>query len=96
MKKSKYYKCNDISNYSGSPGLNKNPHDFFKRNCETAPSLVGSSICSNNSHCKLDKLNLEKYLNKECFNTYNKKLGQYYIKVLKNEKKRFELNFKCK
>jgi lactate permease len=95
LKKSKYYKCNDISNYSGSPGLNKNPHDFFKRNCETAPSLVGSSICSNNSHCKLDKLNLEKYLNKECFIGHNTKLGQYYIKVLKNEKRRFEVNFKC-
>ena len=31
LKKDKYYICEDISNYSGSPGVDKNPEEFYKK-----------------------------------------------------------------
>ena len=55
VKKSKYYECESISNYSGSPGLNKKPHQFFNENCKTSPNLVGSTISSTHSFAQVEK-----------------------------------------
>ena len=39
---------------------------IFNENCKTSPNLVWSSICSQNNHCKLEKLYLENDINKKC------------------------------
>ena len=95
VKKSKYYICENISNYRGSPGLDKNPKDFFERNCKISPSLVGSSICSRNDHCKLDKFFLEEYIDKRCQKLVNAKHAQYYIRSFDKQIDTIEVNFKC-
>lgn len=96
LKKDKYYICEDISNYSGSPGVDKNPEEFYKKNCETSPSLIGSSICLKNNHCKLDKLFLEEYLDKECKKISKTKHKQYFIKNSKKNSKNIEVTYECR
>ena len=96
LKKDKYYICEDISNYSGSPGVDKNPKEFYKKNCETSPSLIGSSICLKNNHCKLDKLFLEEYLDKECKKISKTKHKQYFIKNSKKNSKNIEVTYECR
>ena len=96
VKKSKYYECESISNYSGSPGLNKNPHQFFNENCKTSPNLVGSTICSKNNHCKLQKMALESDIDKKCLKSSNTKHKQYFVKNLKNKKEILEVSFECR
>ena len=96
LKKAKYYICEDVSNYSGSSGVDKNPEEFYKKNCETSPSLIGSSICLKNNHCKLDKLLLEKYLDKECKKISKTKLKQYFIKNSKKNSKNIEVTYECR
>ena len=94
--KSKYYLCERISNYTGSPGLDKNPHKFFNENCKTSPNLVGSSICSQNNHCKLEKLYLEDDINKKCSIISNTKYKQYFVKNVPDKNKILEVNFECR
>ena len=96
LKKAKYYICEDVSNYSGSSGVDKNPEEFYKKNCETSPSLIGSSICLKNNHCKLDKLLLEEYLDKECKKISKTKLKQYFIKNSKKNSKNIEVTYECR
>ena len=96
VKKSKYYECESISNYSGSPGLNKNPHKFFNENCKISPNLVGSTICSKNNHCKLQKMALETDIDKKCLKSSNTKHKQYFVKNLKNKKEILEVSFECR
>jgi len=79
VNKSKYYQCESISNYTGSPGLDKNPHQFFDENCKASPILIGSNICSQNNHCKLKKMILESDIDKECLQTSTTKHKQYFI-----------------
>ena len=82
--------------YSGSPGVDKNPEEFYKKNCETSPSLIGSSICLKNNHCKLDKLFLEEYLDKECKKISKTKHKQYFIKNSKKNSKNIEVTYECR
>jgi len=96
VKKSKYYVCDSVSNYSGSPGVDKNPQDFYDKNCKTSPSLIGSSICLKNNHCKLDKLFLEKYLDSECKKKIKTKHKQYFIKNFRKNTENIEIFFECK
>ena len=96
LRKAKYYICEDVSNYSGSSGVDKNPEEFYKKNCETSPSLIGSSICLKNNHCKLDKLLLEKYLDKECKKISKTKHKQYFIKNSKKNSKDIEVTYECR
>ena len=96
VKKSKYYICENLSNYRGSPGVNKNPREFLNRNCKISPNLVGSKICLENTHCKLDKQSLEKYLDLKCLEIYKTKHKQYFVKKLEMNNENIVVTYNCR
>ena len=94
--KSKFYICENISNYSGSSGVNNNPDKYFQENCKISTNLIGSDVCNSKKHCKLDKLTLERFLDNRCFRFTKTKHLQYFLKSNNKNSEKIEVSYNCR